>query len=31
MLSAGIRVSRFSDPEVLKNLNGATEKIWENL
>jgi len=31
MLSVGLRVLRFSDREVFENLNGATEKIWENL
>jgi very-short-patch-repair endonuclease len=31
MLSLGLRVLRFSDREVFENLNGATEKIWENL
>ena len=31
MLRFGLRVLRFSDREVFENLNGVTEKIWENL
>lgn len=29
--SLGLKVLRFSDREVFKNLNGVLEKIWENL
>jgi very-short-patch-repair endonuclease len=31
MTSVGLRVLRFSDRDVFKNLNGLIEKIWENL
>ncbi|MFQ5965175.1 MAG: DUF559 domain-containing protein [Candidatus Scalinduaceae bacterium] len=29
--SIGLRVLRFSDRDVFKNLNGVIEKIWESL
>jgi very-short-patch-repair endonuclease len=29
--SVGLKVFRFSDREVFKNLNGVMEKIWDNL
>lgn len=31
MASIGLKVLRFSDSDVLKNINAVYEKIWENL
>jgi very-short-patch-repair endonuclease len=31
MVSLGLKVLRFSDRDVFRNLNGIIEKIWEGL
>lgn len=31
MLSLKLKVLRFTDREVLENLNGVMERVWENL
>jgi very-short-patch-repair endonuclease len=31
MVSLGLKVLRFSDRDVFRNLNGIVEKIWEDL